>query len=328
MDTVKFVRFSDGVGGIILAFAPLLVAKARGYFEKFGIDLQLVEPKTSYGWHTLLAGEADIGAGYFAFCGEPHILGKIKAVAVNDDHRPGHGFTSLMARTALIETGELNDDCASIKGKRIGLLPGRGDDYMHFHGPLMQAGLTMDDVEIVPVSHAGSDRPNALARGEVDIVIVRRPRHQLGALRSGVLKHWKRGHEIFPYQQSQFLLGRTGFLDERPDVAQRWFQAWLMGARDYLTEIHGPDRAKMVDLLVEQSDDDHDTVDAMWPCWYKPDGGVDLKRLAVEAEILRAAGLLTKDVPEASLIDNRAIDGAARALGPWTPPQGPWDLPR
>lgn len=310
-----------------MAFAPLLVAKARGYFEEFGVDLQIVRPETFYGWHNLLSGDADIGAGYFAFCAEPRYLGKIKAIGVNDDHRPEHGFTSLMARTPLIESGEINSDYASIRGKRIGLLPGRGDDFMHFYGPVMQAGLTMDDVVLAPVPHGGPEREQALEEGTVDIVIVRRPRDQLVALKSGKLKHWKRGHEVFPYEQSQFLLGTTQFLDERPDVAQRWCQAWLKGAREYLTEIHGPNRRAMVELLTAESDDTFETVDAMWPCWYKPDGGVDLKRLKAESDILRAHGLLPKDIDEASLVDNRAMDAAARALGDWTPPPGPWASP-
>jgi ABC-type nitrate/sulfonate/bicarbonate transport system substrate-binding protein len=314
MERVRFARFSDGDRGIMLVFAPLLIARARGWFEAEGVELELVTPRERYGWLELVHGRADLGAGYISFPADPRYRGTMVAVAAHEEHRPGCGFTSLMAPPALIASGALSD-YRSLKGKRIGLLPGRGDDYMAFHHALAQGGLTMADVTAVPTPHGGPERTRQIEAGEVDLVIARRPCDQLQWENEGLLRHWKRGHEVAPLVQPQFLLANAAFVRARPEAGARFFAAWLRGARAYVEAmVEGRDRQAMIDLLVAESDDSRETVAAMYPVYYPPTGRIDRAGLRRDTAVLAGAGLFPADVAVDELIDDTLIEGALARL--------------
>lgn len=316
MEKVRFARFSEGNQGIKIVFAPLFVAMKRGYFAEHGVELEMIEPQERFGWLELVHGRADLGAGHFTFPTMPQYRGRMKAVALHEAHNmPGCGFVSLMALPGLVSSGELND-YRSLKGKRIGLLPNRGDDYMTFHGALTQGGLTLEDVEVVPVPHGGPDRAKAIATRAVDVLITRRPNHHLEWSADGTLEHWKRGFDVAPFAQAQYLMGALEFIERRPEAGARFFAAYLRGARDYIEAmVLGGDKQGMIDLLVEMTDDTRATVAAMMPVWFPPNGRIDGEIMARDREILIGRGLYAPEVPLSDVLDHTLVDGALKMIG-------------
>src|SRR5579871_1475598 len=203
MDQVRFARYAGETARII--FAPLFIGLARGYFQDADLEVVDLEPREQP-WETVAAGRADCGAGNVDYCVDPQFAGRMKAVVVHEQFRKGHGLTTLLALRALVDAGELTDDCATLRGKTIALPPGRGDDFLAYDGVLRQGGLTFDDVMIAPEGHGRADEHAA-----VDVRIGRRPRGVAEAVASGQVVRWKVGDEIHLDLQARYLLFSTPF---------------------------------------------------------------------------------------------------------------------
>ncbi len=312
MDQVTFARYSGETARII--FAPLFIGLASNYFKDQNISVSIVEPKEQP-WITVAEGRVDCGPGYIDYCAQPEFYGHMKAVAVHEQFRHGHGITTLLARSELVANGELTD-YASLRGKTIGLAGGRGDDYMAFFGALQQGGLSIQDVHVAPASHGSTERKRALMNGEIDLVIGRRPRGVATEVSEGHVVRWKVGDEVHPDLQARFLLFNSRFIKERPDVGTRFLTAYLRGARDYCDAFDkargGPE---MVRLLTRETGESAELLQTMKPVGFTPNGLIDMSRLEQEVRILVDAGLFPKNRSIAEVVDNRFAETAIKELG-------------
>ncbi len=310
MDTVRFARYSGETAKII--FAPLFIGLARDYFAELDIevvDLDLREQP----WETVAAHNADCGAGNIDYVVDPKWAGRMKAVVVHEQFRAGHGLTSLLARADLVKQGNLTDDPASLRGKTIALPPGRGDDYLAYYGALRQGGLTIDDVQIAEMGHGESEELDT-----VDIKIGRRPRSVVRDLTQGGWTRWKQGDEIHQDLQARYLLFSNPFLEERPDVGIRFLTAYLRGARDYCDAFdRGMGRQELINLLVRETGESTELLNAMKPLGFSPNGVVDLERLAIELDLLRARNLVPSNTKADDVVNNRFAEAAVERLGPY-----------
>jgi NitT/TauT family transport system substrate-binding protein len=312
MDGVTFGRYPGDTARII--FAPLFIGVARGYFRDAGIEVSISEPP-DHPWSAVANDEADCGAGFVDYCVAPKYRGRIKAVAVHEQFRHGHGLTALLGRRVLVDQGALGD-YASLRGKTIGLLGGRGDDYLAYYGALRQGGLTIDDVHVVPVPHAGAERERALRNGEIDLMIGRRPRHVVEEVREGLVSVWKVGDEVHPDLQARYIVYSTRFMHDRPHVGVRFLTAYLRGARDYRDAFDkGIGRDAMVELLARETGETPELLTTMKPIGFSPNGVVDLDRLAVETAAMAERGLVPTDTQLSDMVDNRFAEAAVRELG-------------
>jgi NitT/TauT family transport system substrate-binding protein len=308
MDTVTFARYSGETAKII--FAPLFIGLARGYFAEADIevvDLDLREQP----WETVAAHQADCGAGNVDYCVDPRWANRMKAVVVHEQFRPGHGLTSLLVRRELIDSGDVTPDAATLKGKIIALPPSRGDDYLAYYGALQQGRLTIDDVEVAPLGHGGSDEGHA-----VDVKIGRRPRGVAQEVAKGQWVRWKQGDEIHRDLQARYLLFSNPFMAERPDVGTRFLTAYLRGARDYCDAFDkGIGKQGLVELLVRETNETPELLTTMKPLGFSPNGVVDLDRLAIEMDALLQQHLIPAGTKASDVVDNQFAEGAVARLG-------------
>jgi len=313
LDPVRYARHPPASS--LIAAAPVLVGVAEGLFEAQGIDLEVFVPPV-HSWESIAAGEADCGSAYFGFCARPSFLGKARAMAVQERHSPGHGFTALVARPPLVEDGRLTDDPASIAGLRIGLLDNRPDDYMAWRELLRLGGLTFDDVEIVPAPHDGSVRIDMLKNAEVDVVLARGPSHRQEDIDSGLTALWKIGQEIWPDAQSQFLIGNEAFLTARSDVAVRFLAAYLQAARRVRGAFDdGVDRDVVFAHLADGTGLPVDFLQVMYPGGWDRDGVIDPDALAADTETLREGGFVGEGISSDDLAELRVAIDAQALLG-------------
>ena len=313
MDQVTFAQYAGKTANII--FAPVYIALARGYFNDVDIELSVDNPKEQP-WVTVAENRADCGPGFIDYCTDPAFAGKMRAVAVHEQFREGHGLTSLLARRAIVEDGSLTPDPSSIRGKTIGLLGGRGDDYMAYYGVLKQGGLTIDDVKINATPHGGDERRVALERGEVDIVIGRRPKGVAGEVATGEVERWKVGDEVNPGLQARYILFSAPFMRERREVGVRFLTAYLRGARDYCDAFDkGVGSDDTLAVLVEQTGETPDLLTSMKPLGFVPNGRADEARLTSDIEALVERGLMPTHATADMVFDRSFVEAAVAEIG-------------
>jgi NitT/TauT family transport system substrate-binding protein len=310
MDTVRFARYSGETAKII--FAPLFIGMARGYFAELDVEVDDLDLREQP-WETVAAHNADCGAGNVDYVVNPRWAGRMKAVAVHEQFRPGHGLTSLLARSELLKEGRLTDDPGTLRGMTIALPPERGDDYLAYYGVLRQGALAVDDVKIAPTGHGDAEDDHS-----VDVKIGRRPRSVLRDTSNGEWVRWKQGDEIHPDLQARYLLFSNPFMAERPEVGIRFLTAYLRGARDYCDAFdRSIGKQELVDLLVRETGETPELLTTMKPLGFSPNGVVDRERLAVELDILRDQHLIPPATRPDDVVDNRFAEGALERLGPY-----------
>jgi len=311
MDTVTFARYSGETAKII--FAPFFIARARGYFDEAEIEVVDLDMREQP-WETVAGHRADCGAGNVDYCVNPRWAGRMKAVVVHEQFRPGHGLTSLLARTELVETGELTDDCSTLRGKTIALPPERGDDYLAYYGALQQGGLTIKDVKIALTGHGESENTEG-----VDVRIGRRPRGVATEIASGKYVRWKQGDEVYLNVQARYLLFSNPFMQERPEAGIRFLTAYLRGARDYCDAFDkGIGKDELVELLMQETGESRELLTTMKPLGFSPNGVVDMNRLRIELDILREQSLVPAGTTSADFVENRFSEAALEGIGTYS----------
>ncbi len=140
--------------------APLIVAQARGYFAEEGLEVEFVEPADPNDPPKLVAaGRAPIAVSYQpqlhlqAAQGLP--VARIATLVA----------TPLNSLVVLADSGI--ESLADLKGRTVGYSVGGVEDAL-LGTMLNQAGLSLDDVELINVNFALSP---ALLSGQVDAVI-------------------------------------------------------------------------------------------------------------------------------------------------------------
>lgn len=312
LNSIRIGVYPGPTGRIIVA--PLYLGLYCGFFDEENIEVEIREPE-DHPWYAAGRGDIDCGLSYVDYCTWEPLFGKIKVIAVHEQYTPGRGMTCLMARSELFEAGRITDEPNSIKGLRIGLLPGRGDDYLVFRGLLDQAGLTMDDVQPVPVPHGGAARREWVEGGKVDITIGRRPASIAAELATGRLRVWKAGDDIYPGFQARFFVATTQFLAHSRPLLVRWLRAYQRGTAAVLDSY---ERARTgdvggIELVSELTGEPVDRLLSVKPVGYSASGSIDVARLEAEVAKLREAALFPADLPVADVIDTTCV---ADALAP------------
>ncbi|MPZ14998.1 MAG: hypothetical protein GEU73_11345 [Chloroflexi bacterium] len=293
--------------------APTLVALGRGCFKRHGLEIEAINA----GAHTrsipaIANNEVDVSpqGPLLGFCQIWDPARPMVMVADQGSVKPGRGEGAIVARTALIESGQLRD-YSDLKGRRVGLSAIRGDhDWLTLSAALRKGGLTLDDVEIV-ICDFGEQRHRALADGEIDVATVGR----LGSQRRGrddrAFVIWRREHE-FRERQERAITFSHRFWTERPDEGYRFVRAYLEGLRDYYNAFErGLERDEIVRVLAGQAGEPLEAVATeMVPTAVDPNGRLNDRAIASDIAWFREQGLLDHAVPIDRLIDYRYLDAA------------------
>ncbi|EEA92879.1 ABC transporter substrate-binding protein [Pseudovibrio sp. JE062] len=140
--------------------APIVVAKARGFFEKEGLDVELIEPADpSMPPKLVAAGQGDIAISYQQTL-HPQIDEGMPLMRI------GTLVSTPLNTLIVLEDGPIKE-IADLKGKRIGYSTSGFESAM-LGKMLSNAGLSSDDVELINVNFSLS--PSLMA-GQVDAVI-------------------------------------------------------------------------------------------------------------------------------------------------------------
>lgn len=213
-------------------YAPIYFAQTEGYFEEFGIELEVLSfSSVTDAPPLLVTGDLDVYAGSIT-AGLINIFGQepyVKAVADRGKMVQGECTAqAILVRKDLYDSGQVAGP-ADLAGLKIAA---RTSATMGFNLStyLAQAGLTFDDVELV--SMPLSAYIDALDNKAVDVVIA--PEHTL----SRVLMHGNavilsRTEDVIgPYMSSILAFGPRLIHDD-PELGARFMAAYLKGVQKY-----------------------------------------------------------------------------------------------
>lgn len=197
-----------------IGYGPWYIAQNKGFFEKHGLKVELVEFATDQDLNSGLAAGKFDGANIATHTSI--ILRQagvdVKAVLLMD--------ASYQADAMI--AGEGIASIADLKGKKVAFEEGTTSDILLTYA-LMQNGMTKADIETVPMP--ASDAGAAAIAGQVDVAVTYEP-YISAALAQGS------GYRILysaaekPGLISDVFVFPTKVLQEKPEAVKGMLQAW------------------------------------------------------------------------------------------------------
>ncbi|SDQ08620.1 ABC transporter substrate-binding protein [Virgibacillus salinus] len=211
--------------------AGFYIAKERGYFEEYNINVEFVKFGNSDEMlPALAAGKIDVAGGISSASFFNSIAQGIdvRMIADKGHNVMGNSYFTFVLRKDLQD--EIKD-YKDLKGKRIAVSTKNAvDDYI-FERMLEHAGLTRDDVEFTLMSDFGN-MMSAIGNNQIAAALQIEP-----LITQGIEQdlHVKFGDvtDFAPKAQIAMVLGSPEFLNERREVALRFMAGYLKGVRDY-----------------------------------------------------------------------------------------------
>lgn len=296
-------------------FAPVFVAKEKGYFAEQGLDVTL-EPFPGGSDPVVLtaSGQLDLGIGGAGPAFWNAIAQGLPIKVIAPGHAEGNPVaTPLMISKANCESGAISS-VADLKGKKVSV-NARGATEYWLAQALGTAGLTIDDIDLQTL--AFPDAVAALASGAVDAAMVGEPL-ATKAEQDGIAV---RLLSDFPVQDVQptVIFANEGFLADNPEAATGLVTAYLKASRD-LTGAGYNDPANLA-IIEQYTQVPAALVAASVKPIYAVDGEINLAGLATMQSFFRERGLLEydQDLDPAQIVDTQYVDAALATLGPYQP---------
>ena len=207
----------------IMKFAAAYVAKQRGIFDNYGLDVQFERVKSGTEAIAFLdQGSVDVGGiAIVSSLWSAWDRGlDIRIIAPGALDPMENGPTKLLVRKDLADSGAIKS-IADLKGKRVGAAggPGSGGEFF-VSKALEQADLTIRDVELMNIGNA--DMPAALEAKSIDAALLSSPfsDQAIGSGNAVVL-----AQDFTPGLMTVAFVASGKFIKERPQAAERFVLA-------------------------------------------------------------------------------------------------------
>ncbi|HWP29618.1 MAG TPA: ABC transporter substrate-binding protein [Chloroflexota bacterium] len=309
-------------GQSVLTDSAVYIAEDQGYFREAGIDFEYVNfSSASEIVPSVANNQLDIGAV------SPNVAtlnalargAELKLVADRGVLRPGFGWSALVVRTDLIESGRYRTP-ADLRGLRVAITPPVGVTSIAVAVArlLEREGLTEDAVEFIALPFP--DMNPALANRSIDAAVHSEPLMAI-ALRQGLAVKVLGFDEVYPNQQIGVVAYGESFVHSQPEAARRFMVAYLRGLRDFVDAFtKGRNREAVVESLARHTAvKDLTMYEAMVPTGFNPDGYINVESIAADQEWFISQGKLAQRVDLARVIDHQYVDYALALLGRYQP---------
>jgi NitT/TauT family transport system substrate-binding protein len=217
-----------------IAYAPVYVANARGFYREVGLELEFenfaggadVVPALARGDFDLNLGAISAGTfNAFERGLDIKIVAPMGILPRQDSSLP------MLLRKELADSGAVRE-VADLRGRKIAVNT-RGAIVEYLLAKVLERGnMTLADVDEVPL--AFPDHAAALTTGAIDASITAEP-FATRALATGSATKFIA--EIAPLRMTTVVMASGKSIRERQDVLRRWMVATMRGAR----ELQGPE---------------------------------------------------------------------------------------
>jgi NitT/TauT family transport system substrate-binding protein len=305
--------------------AGYYIADAKGFFRDEGIAVSIVGFNSAAQMIAPLGtGELEVGGGTVS-AGLYNAIGRgilMKVVADQASMKPGYGYSSLMVRKDLVDSGRYKS-FADLKGMKLAIAaPGTGTASA-LNEILKQAGLKYSDVDVVYIGFP-EHLPSYRNKG-IDASITNEPT-MTRAIEDGVAVRIAGNDETYPGQQVAATVFADSFIKTRRDVAQKFMRAYIRGVRVYNDalmdgKLAGPAADEVIPILTKYTTlKDAAMFRRMIPSWANPDGEVNLVNLRKDLDFFRSLGLIEKkDITADGIVDLSFVKAVVAELGPYQP---------
>jgi len=280
--------------------AGYYMADAMGFFRDEGMEVSITGFNSAAQMIAPLGtGELDVGGGTVS-AGFYNAVGRgilMKIVADQASIKPGYGYSSLMVRKDLVDSGRYKS-FADLKGMKVAIgAPGTGTASA-LNEALKKGGLKYSDVDVVYIGFP-EHLPTYKNKG-IDASITNEPT-MTRAIEEGVAVRVAGNDVTYPDQQTAVTFFSDHFIKSRRDVAERFMRAYLRGVRMYNDAIK-----------------DESMFRRMIPSYCNPDGEVNVASLKKDLEFFRELGLIEKkDANVDGVVDGSFAKAAVAKLGPY-----------
>src|SRR3954464_5087418 len=201
--------------------AGYYMADAMGFFRDEGIDVSITGFNSAAQMIAPLGtGELDVGGGTVS-AGFYNAVGRgilMKIVADQASIKPGYGYSSLMVRKDLVDSGRYKS-FADLKGMKVAIgAPGTGTASA-LNEALKKGGLKYSDVDVVDMGfpqHAA-----AFANKAIDASITNEPT-TTRAVKSGAAVRVAGNDAFYPDQQTAVVIYSGVFMKRDPQGARKF----------------------------------------------------------------------------------------------------------
>lgn len=305
--------------------AAIYIADKKGYFEEQGIEIELTPFKSASDMVSSLGSDQlDVGGGSPS-AGLYNAVARgidIKNVADKGSHPPGHGYSAILVRKDLVDSGRFNG-YEDLEGLTLATVAEGTASEIDLVEALEEGGLTLNDAQVEYL--AFPDHVSALENGSIDASSTTEP-SVTQAVQSGAAVRFAGADELYPYQQVATIIYSPGFV-EQGDLATKFMVAYIKGARDYndaLEEgrLKGPNADEIVSILAEYSNvTDPELLSEMVAAGISPDGELNVDGMERDLQRWKDQGLVEGDVTAEQTVDTSFVDAALEELGPYEPGQ-------
>jgi NitT/TauT family transport system substrate-binding protein len=237
--------------------------------------------------------------------------------------RPGYGFSGLLVRKELVESGRYKS-FKDLKGMKIAVGTFGSANSSAVNEALKRGGLTWNDAEMVALTFP--QHLAAYANKAIDASMTNEPTAS-EAVKEGLAVRIAGNDEIYPDQQTAVVLYSEIFARQRPQLALRFMRAYIKAVREYNNalkdgKIAGPNADEVISILTEYTFiKDPQIHRAITPAAIDPDGRMNLRGLRNDLEFFKERKLLQNtEITVERIVDTQYAAAAVKELGPYKPP--------
>lgn len=294
--------------------AGFYIAKEKGYFEEFNIEVEFADFANSDDMlPALAAGEVDIAGGVSTASFFNAIAQGIdvRIIADKGHNMPGRSYFSFVIGNHMVD--EIKD-YTDFKGKKIAVSSRNSIDGYIYEEMLKHAGLTEDDVEYVHIADFGA-MLGALDSGTVDAALNIEP-----LIAQGISNefHVRFGDttDYAPESQIAMVLASPKFMEDE-NLSIRFMVAYLKGVRDYNDAFFKNEgKNEIVDIMVQHTAlKDPALWDKVFVTGLDPDGKMFVEDIKKQYDTYKANGAIAGEVDFDKSIDTSLAEEAVQLIG-------------
>lgn len=306
-----------GGGVFALSDAAIFIGVEKGYFKEEGIDFDYGRFRSAADLMAPLAtGELDLVAGGINAAMFNAIARGMAIVVVADkgSFLPGHGYSSLIVRKDLWDTGEVKS-LKDFKGKVIAYLgPGAPGAYQ-WGKALEKEGLSLSDVQqkYLPTPAMIT----ALETRAIDGASITEPT-ATHVVERGLGVRVASLDKIIPNSQNAVIYYSKDLAAKRPEVARRWMLAYFKGLRVYNDALGegGGKREELVQTLIKYTGiRDPKVYKKMVWAGLNPNGWVNKESIQDQQNFYHKIGQVPKTMPIPQIVDDSFVNYSLQLLG-------------